>query len=51
MQVLNGTVPGVRRSKRPLLIIRIRCICLNLSEFGSKDTVGNKVQFGNDVLS
>ena len=27
MQIPNGTGPGVRRSKRPLLACHTRCIC------------------------
>ena len=27
LQIQNGTGPGVRRSKRPLLACRTRCIC------------------------
>ena len=48
MQVPNGTGPGVRRSKRPLLASRIRCnILWKPQKFGNKVKIGNKVQFGN----
>ena len=48
MQVPNGTGPGVRRSKRPLLASRTRCNGLwKPPKFGNKVKIGNKVQFGN----
>ena len=48
MQVPNGTGPGVRRSKHPLLASRTRCYVLwKPSKFGYKVKIGNKVQFGN----
>ena len=48
MQVPNGTGPGVRRSKRPLLAIRTRCNVLwKPLKFGNKVKIGIKVQFGN----
>ena len=48
MQVPNGTGPGVRRSKRPLLASRTRCNVLwKPPRFGSKVKIGIKVQFGN----
>ena len=48
MQVLNGTGPGVRRSKRPLLASRTRCnVPWKPPKFGSKVKIGIKVQFGN----
>ena len=48
MQVPNGTGPGVRRSKRPLLANRTRCNVLwKPPKFGNKDKIGNKLQFGN----
>ena len=48
MQVPNGTGPGVRRSKRPLLASRTRCNVLwKLPKFGNKVKIGIKVQFGN----
>ena len=48
MQVPNGTGPGVRRSKRPLLASRTRCNVLwKPPTFGNKVKIGNKVQFGN----
>ena len=44
MQVPNGTGPGVRRSKRPLMASRTRCNVLwEPPKFGNKV----KVQFGN----
>ena len=44
----NGTGPGVRRSKRPLLASRTRCSVLwKPPKFGNKVKIGNKVQFGN----
>ena len=46
MQVPNGTGPGVRRSKRPLLASRTRCNVLwKPPKFGNKVKIGNKVQF------
>ena len=56
MQVPNGTGPGVRRSKRPLLASRTRCNVLwEPPKFGNKVKIGNKVQFGyrfaNGVMS
>ena len=48
MQVPNGTGPGVRRSKRPLLASRTRCNVLwKPPKFGIKVKIGNIVQFGN----
>ena len=48
MQVPNGTGPGVRRSKRPLLASRTRCNVLwKPPKFGNKVKIGIKVQFGN----
>ena len=48
MQVPNGTGPGVRRSKRPLLASCTRCNVLwKPPKFGNKVNIGNKVQFGN----
>ena len=48
MQVPNGTGPGVRRSKRPLLASRTRCNVLwKPPKFGNKVKLGIKVQFGN----
>ena len=47
MQVPNGTGPGVRRSKRPLLASRTRCNVLwKPPKFGNKVKIGIKVQFG-----
>ena len=47
MQVPNGTGPGVRRRKRPLLASRTRCNVLSKPpKFGNKE-IDNKVQFGN----
>ena len=48
MQVPNGTGPGVRRSKRPLLASRTRCnVPWKPPKFGNKVKIGIKVQFGN----
>ena len=48
MQVPNGTGPGVRRSKRPLLASRTRCnVPWKPPNFGNKVKIGIKVQFGN----
>ena len=49
MQVPNGTGPGVRRSKCPLLASRTRCNVLwKPPKFGNKVIlIGIKVQFGN----
>ena len=48
MQVPNGTGPGVRRSKRPLLASRTRCNELwKPQKYGNKAKISNKVQFGN----
>ena len=48
MQVPNGTGPGVRRSKRPLLASRTRCnVPWKPSKFGNKVKIGIKVHFGN----
>ena len=45
MQVQNGTGPGVRRSKRPLLASRTRCNVLRKPpKFGNNVKIGNKVQ-------
>ena len=46
MQVSNRTGRGVRGSKRPILVSRIRC---KPSKFGNKVKIGNKVQFGDKV--
>ena len=47
MQVPNGTGPGVRRSKRPLLASRTHCNVLwKPPKFGNKVKIGKKVQFG-----
>ena len=47
-QVRNGTGPGVRRRKRPLLTNRTRCNVLrNPPKFGNKVKIGKNVQFGN----
>ena len=49
MQVPNGTGPGVRGSKRPLLASRTRCNVLRTPpKFGYKVKTG-KVQFGNKI--
>ena len=43
MQVPNGTGPGVRRSKRPLLASRTRCNVLwKPPKFGKKVKIGKK---------
>ena len=43
MQVPNGTGPGVRRSKRPLLASRNRCnVLLKPPIIGNKVKIGNK---------
>ena len=48
MQVPNGTEPGIRRSKRPLLASRTRYNVLwEPPKFGNKVKIGNKVRFGN----
>ena len=48
----NGTGPGVRRSKRPLLASRTRCNVLwKPSKFGNKVKIGIKVQFGNKLAN
>ena len=48
MQVQNGTGPGVRRNKRPLLASRTRCnVRWKPLKFGNKVKIGSKVQFGN----
>ena len=48
MQVSNGTGPGVRRSKRPLLASRTRCnVPWKPPKFGNKVKIGIKVLFGN----
>ena len=48
MQVPNGTGPGVRMSKRPLLASRTSCNVLwKPPKLGNKVKIGNKVQFGN----
>ena len=48
MQVPNGTGPGVRRSKRPLLASRTRCSApWKPPKSGNKVKIVNKVQFGN----
>ena len=52
MQVPNGTGPGVRRSKRPLLARRTCCNVLPVwkpQKFGNKVKIGIKVQFGNKL--
>ena len=52
MQVPNGTGPGVRRSKRPLLASRTRCNVLwKPPKFGNKVKISIKVQFGNKLPS
>ena len=52
MQVPNGTGPGVRRSKRPLLASRTRCNVLwKPPKFGNKVKICNKVKFGNKVAN
>ena len=52
MQVPNGTGPGVRRSKRPLLASRTRCNVLwKPLKFGNKVKNGNNVQFGNKIAN
>ena len=52
MQVPNGTGPGVRRSKRPLLASRTRCNGLwKPLEFGNKVKIGHKVQFGDRFIN
>ena len=44
MQVPNGTGPGVRRSKRPLLASRTRCNVLwKPPKFGNKVNIGIEV--------
>ena len=46
--VPNGQLPGVRRSKRPLLAIRTRCNVLwKPQKVDNKVKIGNKVKFGN----
>ena len=46
MQVPNGTRPGVRRSKRPLLARRTRCNVLwKPPKFGNKVKIGIKVPY------
>ena len=48
MQVPNGTGPGVRRSKRPLLASRTRCNVLwKPPKFCNKVIIGIKFQIGN----
>ena len=48
MQVPNGTGPGARRRKRPLLASCTRCHVLwKPPKFGNKAKIGNKVQFDN----
>ena len=49
MQVQNGTGPGVRRSKRPLLASRTRCNVLRKPP--KKVKICNKVRFGNKVAN
>ena len=50
MQVPNGTEPGVRRSKRPLLASRTRCNVLwKPPKFGNKVKIGKKKS--NSVIS
>ena len=52
MQVSNGTGPGVRRSKLPLLASRIRCKVLwKLPKFGNKVKIGKHVQGGNEFAN
>ena len=52
MQVPNGTGPGVRRSKRPLLASHTRCNFLwKPPKFGNKVKIGYKVKFGNKVAN
>ena len=44
----NGTGPGVRRSKRPLLASGTRCNVLwKPPKFDNKVEIGNKVKIGN----
>ena len=44
MQVPNGTGPGVRRSKRPLLASHIRCnVLLKTPKFCNKVKISNTV--------
>ena len=51
-QVPNGTGPGVRRSKRPLLASRTRFNVLwKPPKLGNKVKLGKKVQFGNKLLN
>ena len=54
MQVRNGTGPGVRRSKRPLLANLTRCNVLwKPPQFGNKVKIGNNycpIMIGSDVL-
>ena len=45
MQVPNGTGPGIRRSKRPLLDSSCN-VLWKLPIFGNKVKIGIKVQFG-----
>ena len=48
MQVPNGTGPGVRRSKRPLLASHTRCnVLMKPPKFGNNVKMVDKVQFSN----
>ena len=52
MQVPNGTGPGVRRSKRPLLASRTRCNVLwKPPKFGCKVKIGNRQKRSNEGCS
>ena len=52
MQVTNGTGPGVRMSKRPLLASCARCNVLwKPLKFRIKFKIGNKVQSGNKFVN
>ena len=52
MQVPNGTGPGFRRSRRPLLASFTRFNVLwKPPEFGNKVNIGNKVQFGYKLIN
>ena len=52
IQVPNGTGPGVRRSKRPLLASHTRCNVLwKPPKFGNKVKIGIKAQFGNNFAN
>ena len=52
MQAPNGTGPGVRGSKRPLLASCTRCnVLLKPPKFGNKVKIGTKVQFSNKLAN